>query len=105
MLGQNGKAVPDAGLNIDPDRIAPQDVGTDDLPGVVEREERQLALANRQPGLLQRTMRLNKEPGKVVEGSGHLLKELLAGSGKLSYCILHFFRHERSELSLGCKRN
>jgi hypothetical protein len=36
--------VPDAGLNINPDRIASQRYSADDLPGVVESEERQFTL-------------------------------------------------------------
>ena len=44
ILGQHGNRVPDAGLSIDPDRIAVQDVRAGDLPGVVEREEGQFAL-------------------------------------------------------------
>ena len=40
-----------------------------------ENQNRAVALPlslsqKRQPGLLQRTMRLNKEPGRIVEGSG-----------------------------------
>jgi hypothetical protein len=44
MRAQDDDGVPDAGLNINPDRIASQRYSADDLPGVVESEERQFTL-------------------------------------------------------------
>src|ERR1017187_5386553 len=38
VSGQDGNRVPDAGLNIDSDRIAAQDVGAGNMTGVVESE-------------------------------------------------------------------
>src|ERR1700755_268473 len=36
--------MPDTWLNVDPDRVPAQDVSADDLSGIVEDEERKLAL-------------------------------------------------------------
>jgi hypothetical protein len=44
MFGQDGDRVPDAGLNIDSECIAAQDVSAGYLPSVVESEECQFAL-------------------------------------------------------------
>lgn len=43
---------------------------------------------NRQPGLLQRTMRLNKEPGKTVERSGICWRSCLRDA--VSWAFLSF---------------
>ena len=53
---------------------------------------------DRQPALLQHTMRLNKEPGKMVEGVRHVLQELLAGGGKLSDLIFHLYKMKDNTL-------
>src|SRR6266700_388298 len=46
---------------------------------------------NRQPGLLQRTMRLNKEPGKMVERSGICCRSCLREA--VSWATLSFISY------------